>query len=378
MIPVLYDKTETEFKSWGMMPLSDILACKVTEERNGDFLLEMTISVNSNGFKYLATDRIIKARCKDYGHREFSDTKEQPFRVYYISKPINGRVTVKAEHIARAAMRNIVFPPQAYDMWNGYNSSQHDQRGWADVQRTGATAYLTMKDIGYDYNTDPFIWGKHSMPWSGKDYMQGVEGSLVDRNHCEYDYHNYNIYACKNRGSVKLNAIRYGLNMTGFKMEEDILQTYTGVFPFYYKNENGVETYVAGDPVYGQNRSAYAEDRLMLLDCTSDYSNSVPTAAQLTSKGRAYIQGDDFGVPKINLSVDVIPTWEAATGDSDMSLCDTVPVVFERLGVTATAKIIKTEYDVLKERVTKITLGNEKISLPKRLAKVIRETGVTI
>ena len=42
MIPILYEGTEQAFLNNGLGRLSDAITCKVTEERNGTFELEMT------------------------------------------------------------------------------------------------------------------------------------------------------------------------------------------------------------------------------------------------------------------------------------------------------------------------------------------------
>ena len=41
MIPILYDKKETNFNNNGLGMLSDCTYCTVTEERNGSFELEL-------------------------------------------------------------------------------------------------------------------------------------------------------------------------------------------------------------------------------------------------------------------------------------------------------------------------------------------------
>ena len=53
----------------------------------------------------------------------------------------------------------------------------------------------------------------------------------------------------------------------------------------------------------------------------------------------------------------------------EVNLCDTIPVQFEPLGIDTTAKIVKTEYDVLAEKYKKITVG----SLRSNLATNITE-----
>ena len=59
----------------------------------------------------------------------------------------------------------------------------------------------------------------------------------------------------------------------------------------------------------------------------------------------------------MNITVDVAETLRNL---ADCKLCDTVQVYFEPLGFSASAKIVKTEYDVLLEKYTKIELGTIK------------------
>lgn len=388
MVPILYDKSETAFTSWGICPLQDVISCMVTEERNGDFLLDLVISSDAPGYKHLEVDRIIKAKSqdKDTGVGPEGIKPEQPFRIYHIGKPINGKITVKAEHVARSTARGMVMLPQANDIvWA--ESSSSSGRAWPDIQRTGAGQSLIFRPVGYHNATDhvtfeegDFIWPKHDIPWSGKDFMAGVEGSVLDRNHCEYDYDGYTIYAKKDRGASVGAQIRFGRDMTDFNMETNILNVFTGILPYYYDANSG--TYVQGTAVYGANRSSYAEDRLQIFDFSSAFSGTVPTAAQLTTRARSEVRKPGFGVPSLNFAIDFIPIWAAADDMADavpkVKLCDTVGVYFDRLGITAQAKVIKTEYDVIKERMTKLTLGSEKPSLPKKFAGMMKKTGVTI
>ena len=58
--------------------------------------------------------------------------------------------------------------------------------------------------------------------------------------------------------------------------------------------------------------------------------------------------------PTVNIVVDVDETLNVL---SDCGLCDTVKVCFEPLGTSVNAKIIRTEFDVLLEKYSKIELG---------------------
>lgn len=89
----LHESTETAFTTNGLGTLSDSITCEVTEERNGEFELEMEYPVTGIRYKELQLRRIIMAKPNPY-----SDL--QPFRIYAITKPINGIVTINAEHIS--------------------------------------------------------------------------------------------------------------------------------------------------------------------------------------------------------------------------------------------------------------------------------------
>src|SRR5699024_2795059 len=84
---------ETEFDSFGLGVLSDCVSCAVTEERNGVFECEFQYPVSGLHYDLLQNDCLIKVKP--------NETKEpQLFRIYQISKPLNGIVTCKAEHVS--------------------------------------------------------------------------------------------------------------------------------------------------------------------------------------------------------------------------------------------------------------------------------------
>ena len=93
MIPILYEETEIEFKTNGIGRLVDAISCTVTEERNGEYELEMEYPESGKLFKELKHSRIIGAVPSE-------DAAIQGFEIYKISKPINGVITVDARHVS--------------------------------------------------------------------------------------------------------------------------------------------------------------------------------------------------------------------------------------------------------------------------------------
>ena len=57
MIPILYSETEREFKTNGIGRLVDAISCTVTEERNGEYELEMEYPESGKLFKELKHSR---------------------------------------------------------------------------------------------------------------------------------------------------------------------------------------------------------------------------------------------------------------------------------------------------------------------------------
>ena len=93
MKPVLYSSTETEFTSNGLGVLNDCVSAVVREERNGVY--ELTMEYPADGIHF--SD--ISARCIILAKPNPTDSP-QPFRIYRITKPIGGIVTIYAQHIS--------------------------------------------------------------------------------------------------------------------------------------------------------------------------------------------------------------------------------------------------------------------------------------
>jgi hypothetical protein len=60
-----------------------------------------------------------------------------------------------------------------------------------------------------------------------------------------------------------------------------------------------------------------------------------------------------------------------------VKLCDTVHVLFEKLGVNATAKVIKTEYDSLNERLLSVEVGDAKSTMTSVIDTAVSEATET-
>ncbi len=93
MIPILYERTDTNYNRNGAGFLIDVLNCEVTEERNGAYECTFTYPITGQIYNYITEGAVIKVKPNE-------TSEPQLFRIYKHSKPLNGVVTFNAEHIS--------------------------------------------------------------------------------------------------------------------------------------------------------------------------------------------------------------------------------------------------------------------------------------
>ena len=101
--PRLYPPTAAAWDTNGLGALSDCISCVVEETLNGPFELEMQYRLNGLHYADITLRSIILAKPNP-------TARPQPFRVYKISRPINGVVTINAQHLSYD-LSGIVIEP---------------------------------------------------------------------------------------------------------------------------------------------------------------------------------------------------------------------------------------------------------------------------
>ena len=349
MKPILYPSTETTFSSNGLGILADAASCVVTEERNGAFELEMTYPVS--GIHYGE----IKARCLVMAKPNPVDVP-QPFRIYRITRPMGGMVTVYGEHISYDLAGIPVSPfsagsaAEAMQKLKSSSAVENPFNFWTD-KNTAATM-------------------KVSAPTALRSLLGGREGSVLDTYGGEYAWDGYTVRLYGQRGENRGVSIRYGKNLTDLEQDENIASVYTGVYPYWVDMDgNLVQLPEKTLPAPG----TYDFTRIMTLDLSSEFETA-PTEAQIRSRAEAYMKANNIGVPKISLSVSFVPL-EQTEEYKDLALlervelCDAVNVEFPSLGVSATAKCIRTVYDVLLDRYQSVELGDARTNIATTIAE---------
>ena len=363
MIPVLYNEEETEFITQGIGALSDAISCKVVEELNGSYELTMQYPVTGLHFSDIILNRLILA---DHA----PNRQSEPFQIYKISKPINGVVTIYAEHISYRLSYIPVSPFTANTCVEALNGlKEHADEPCQFTLYTDKSTIAEYKQI---------------IPHSFRELLGGVDGSILDTYRGEYEFNRFNIRFTQHRGVYKKSAsIRYGKNLTDLKQEESIENTVTGIYPYWQGTKTITSTSSDGETVsktedvvvtlpekiiYSENKDKYSYHRTIPKDFAYRFQDK-PTEAQLRVAAQSYVK--EIGVPEVNLTVSFLSLASMEENkhfsDETVYLGDTVPIEFIKLGIMTDAEIIKATYDTLMDRYDTLELGTTSSSLSKTI-----------
>lgn len=357
MIPILYDKNETNFNHNGIGFLVDTVKAVVTEERNGSYELSFQYPITGQFYTEIANGAIIKVKANE-------TSSPQLFRIYKISKPLKGIVTYSAEHIS-------------YDL-NGIpllGLSINNTTPQIAIARAIENAGLESPFKAFsDISTLNDISIK--MPCSVRALLGGQTGSILDVWGGEYEFDNFNIKLHAHRGDDNGVLIEYGKNLQDLKQESNIAECYTHLMPYASyntKDESSGETetvnvYLTEKVIPLTQSENIGHNKAYIMDFSEYFGdNEEITEDKLRTKAIAYAAATELGTPKVSITVSFVQLWKTEEYKNiapleRVKMCDTVTVRFSKLGVTAKAKIIKTVYDTLREKYESITLGDAKSS----------------
>ena len=355
MIPILY-KPDAKTKIGWLAEASD---CQCTEERNGVFELEFQYPMLGRYAADLVIDRYVKAKPNATAANQF-------FHIRKVSKPINGMFSVSCEHVSYAL--------------SGYPVPTVSASGNAQV---AINAILTAaknqlgKDTGFSVATTDITLSSsiELTNVSARAALGGVSGSVLDVYGGEYEFDNYTIKLHKARGKDRGVRIAYGRNMTELKCDIDMDSAYTGIYG-YVKNDNvDLHSYKAVTNSSGINA------KTLIRDFSSDFSggDNEITQSGLDSAVAAYAAANDINSPTVSMTVSFVdlsqsPEYASFSALESVGLCDTVQIYHKDLNINIKAKVIKTVYDVLRERYTSIDLGSPRANFADVIKQTVNET----
>lgn len=348
MTPILFPATATSWTTQGLGALSDAVSCTVTEERNGIFELEMQYPMGGVHFSEMKNRCIILAIPSPY-------RAAQPFRIYRITKPLNGVCIVYARHISYDLSGVPLNPFTAGSAPAAMAGLQANAEGGSPF------TFWTDKTTTANFSVD--------VPSSTRSVLGGKTGSILDVYGGEYAWDGYTVRLYNRRGQDNGVRIAYGKNLTDLEQDENISNVATGIYPYWADADGNL---VVCDPKVVPAPGSYDFTRVVPVDFSQDFETA-PTPAELQARAESYVQANNIGVPTVSLSVSFVQL-EQTEEYRDLALlekcdlCDTVTVQFERLGVDAKAEIVKIVTDVLLERYQSVEIGSIRANIADTIA----------
>lgn len=346
MIPILYEKTEMLFASNGLGRLRDCISAVVTEERNGVYELDFEYPMSAEDFSQIQIGRIIGVT-----HDESDDI--QPFDIVSYSRPINGVVTFHCVHISYRQSYLTVTGSNINSLADAFTML-------GNAQPSNPFQYQTDKtSLGYMAAAD-------GTPRSVRQMLGGVEGSILDAYGGEYEWDKFLVRLHSSRGQLRNLSIRYGVNMLDYNEDYDSQGTYSSCIPYWTDGE----TKVVGDRQDSPSSTVTGRGECVPMD-VSDKFESQPTKAQVEAMGMSMLTGKNTTLPTQNIHVEFVRLqdlgYENLSSLMQCKLCDTIKVVFPDYNATGQFKIVKTVWNVLKDRYDSMELGDLSTTLSEAL-----------
>ena len=222
---ILFEENEVLFNGLGLGIIKDAKSCQVLEDtKDCSFELEMVYPYSGTRYESLKIDRIIYTPPNPYDEAE-------PFRIYSISKPIKGYVTVKAQHIS-------------YDM-NGIPVkpiSGNGLRDTIDKIQNGSIIDNNFKIYTEKSSSKTF---KTTNIYNMRALLMGGDESLLSVYELEAKFNKFNIYLTEKRGANRGATVAYAKNLKDITHEINYERLYNGVYPFYHQETTETKTDVA-------------------------------------------------------------------------------------------------------------------------------------
>ena len=353
MIPVLYEATETAFTTNGLGRLADCISCSVTEERNGIYELEAVYPITGLHYADITEGRIILAQPFDGG-------LAQPFVIYKITKPLSGQITINAEHISYRLNDIIVLPFHAGSL----------AQVLLDIKQNSATT----NPFNFTTDISSVVEYDNLIPTAARAILGGQRGSILDvYGGYDYEFNRFDVILRSRRGADNGVTLRYGKNLIDLNDAVDMTGVYNGIVPYWVDDEEVAHT-LPEVVVMG----SVAGDRIRAVDLSGEFTDEDPTEAQLRAAAQDYLAQSQGWLPNNNLTVSFVALWntdeykEIAPLER-VHMGDTVRVVYNKLGVDSSMRVIRTVYDTLLERYEEITLGDATFNLSMALNNAVQQ-----
>lgn len=349
MSMILFPSGATTFETQGLGSIIDAISCNVHEVLNGEYELEMQYPITGLQYNNLQNRRIIYSK-----HDPYSDP--QPFRIYRITRPMNGIISIYARHVSYDLAG---IPVGVFDA----NNAQSAMQGLKNNSLVAnpflfETTMPTVANFSCQY------------PQPCRNLLGGQEGSILDVYGGEYEWDEWTVHLQSRRGLDNGVRITYGKNLIDIEQDENISNLKTGIVPYWINSENGEVIY--SSPQIIQAPGEFNFSSVVPVDFGDEFE-SQPTPEQLADAGQQYVTNNKIGVPTVSIDLsfaqlEQYSLYESTEALERVRIGDTVHVFFAQLGINVSSRIVETNYDPILNRYNSVSVGSVRANIAGTIA----------
>lgn len=346
---VLFPSGATTFETQGLGSVVDAISCNVHEVLNGEYELEMQYPITGTQYGNLQNRRIIFSKHDPY-------SEPQPFRIYRITRPMNGIVTIYARHVSYDLSG---IPVGVFDA----NNAQAAMQGLKNNSLVAnpflfETTMPTVANFSCQY------------PQPCRNLLGGQEGSVLDVYGGEYEWDEWTVHLQSRRGSDNGVRITYGKNLIDIEQDENIANLKTGIIPYWIDSETGEVIY--SSPQIIQAPGEFNFSSVVPVDFGEQFE-SQPTPQELAEAGQEYITDNKIGVPTVSIDLsfaqlEQYSLYESTEALERVRIGDTVHVFFAQLGINVSSRVVETNYDPILNRYNSVSVGSVRANIAGTIA----------
>lgn len=343
MRPLLFPADATAFTSHGYGPISEATSCLVTEEANGAFDLRLTVPRTSPRLAQLINGAQILAQPNPHDPL-------QVFRIRRVGKALRGEVEIYAQHLCYE-LAGVPIAPFT-------SASAAEAIGFLNTNQLGGESFTFSTNLDV---ANPMTVAEPTDAWS---LLGSGENTLTYNYGGQLKFDMRSVQLLQARGVDRGVVIAYAVNLTELRHEESSEKLYTGVLPYWTGAENVV---VTGDVQTAVSGLGYT--KILPVDLSSRFDEQ-PTVAELNAAGQEYITEKNVGVPDVQIRASFVPPGSRGLKTlEDVRLWDPVTLRMELMGIDVEASVVRTVYDVLRERYQSVDIGNKLLSVAHTIAE---------
>lgn len=341
MIPTLYERTETTFRSNGLGALADCTEAIAHQVRNGENTAMIRMPIDGRHAEDIQVGRIV---VMDTDHR----LRRQPYDIVQVNKDLSGWLSIQLEHVRHRLRYSVLRPFTASGIADLF----------AKLDANASAQYI--EGNIFTFETDLTSTSSYTVPGyqSVLDTLGGSDGSVLDVYGGFYEWDGFTVRLLKRRGQDNGVVVRYAKNLTALDDETEDTNVVNGAFPIW---TSGSTTVTAGTIVTAGDRALYPYRRTQVVDFSGDFQ-SQPTATQLQNAASAWL-AKRSQTPERSLSAAYVPLYQSIeykdlANAEQVALDDTIHLVVpEPFNVNATARVVETYFDNLRSRYQSVVIG---------------------